>query len=117
MNNYLIIVGGFIVGQIFQLAAASWNLQKKDEELTWPKAVWRYLQKGQGAFAMSLAALLVVLYLFPEFKDKGKVLENLRWYSVVFGVFAQWIAYLGFGIGKKVIETKAQAQGVEFKPE
>lgn len=116
MNNYLVIIGGFIVGQLFQLACAAWALQKKDEKLSWTQAIWSYIKKGQGAFATSMAALLLALYLFPEIKDKGKILENLRWYSAIFGIFAQWIAYLGFGIGKKVIDTKAKAEGVEPEP-
>ena len=117
MNNYLIVIAGFAVGQIFHAAYATWKLQKENDKLEWKEALWLYIKKGQGAFAMAMASLLAVLFLFPEIKDKGKILENIRYYSLVFGVFAQWIGSLAFGVGKKVLEAKAKADGVEFKSE
>lgn len=118
-NHYLIIAGGWLVGQIAYASVTVYILQK-NKDITYWKAWALYCSSEIGNFVMAFSGLLVLLFIAGDFFNveitradllnktalswKEKLILYQRTSSVVIGAFIQHLLYAGFKKGKKRIE-------------
>jgi hypothetical protein len=129
MNNYVIIAIGWFLGQLGYAAVSAYIIQRKVPGIDYPKALRLYFKNEVGSFAMAFAALLVVMFIIPDFIDvkvtradlldkekltlKEKIVVFFRTASVAFGAFCQHLIYLAFRKGKRAIEEYAEKNNIE----
>lgn len=129
MSNYIIIAFGWIVGQIAYGSVSAYIIQKDLSGINYWKAAKIYFTKEVGMFVMALAALLLALFIFPDFFDptvsradlKNKaaltIVERfilyLRVSSVIVGALSQHILYVLFKKGKKAIHDYAEKNSID----
>ena len=117
-KHYLIIVGGWIVGQFGYAAVSVYRLQA-DKNVGYWKAWELYLSGEIGSFVMAFSALLIILFIAPDWIDVSITRKDLlnkevltwkerfifftRTISVPIGAFSQHLLYVGFKKGKKKI--------------
>ena len=105
MNNYTILIIGWLIGQFAYNCIKTHELQKGHEELTYRDAAVIVFWKGIGTTLIAFSGLLIALFIMPEFfknvmtvDDAGKspgwpqtIVTWLRASSVAFGLLAQYI--------------------------
>jgi hypothetical protein len=130
MNNYLIIVIGWVLGQAAYACKKSWDLQKTSVSLTFKDTIKIFFTKETASFAFAGIMLLIALFATPDFlnlditkeelknselaKWKVFVINFLRVISVIFGYFCQNIGYFFFGKAGKFIKSKSDADGIDL---
>jgi len=119
MNNYLVLIVAFILGQLLYTAITVYNLQK-DKGISYMPAFTAYVMKEAGGYLVALLGLFVVMFILSDYIDinvqrkdlpevlsfKQKIIFYFRTSSIVFGVFAQHIIFIAFKKGKKAIEKE-----------
>lgn len=129
MSNYIIIAFGWIVGQIAYGSVSAYIIQKDIPSITYWKAAKIYFTKEVGMFVMALAALLLALFIFPDFFDPSvsradlknktaltlveRFILYLRVSSVIVGALSQHILYVLFKKGKKAIHDYAEKNQID----
>lgn len=129
MSNYLIIAIGWIVGQTAYGSVSAYIIQKDLPNITYWKAAQVYFSKEFGMFVMAFSALLIALFIFPDFFDPKmsraelktkaaltiaeRMILYLRVSSVVVGALSQHILYVAFKRGKKAIHDYAQKNQID----
>lgn len=105
MSNTLILVIGWMIGQVIYNLIKVHELQKHNDKLNYQDAATIVFWKGIGTFLIAFSGLLAILFIFPEFlknvmdvDDAGKapgwaaaVIRWLRASSVAFGMLSQFI--------------------------
>lgn len=129
MNNYIIIAVGWLIGQIAYASVSAYIIQKDLKGIDYWTALRVYVKSETGSFAMAFSALLILLFIFPDFFDPSvsrKDLKNkealtivermilyLRVASVLIGGLSQHILYVAFKRGKKAIVDYAAKNSVD----
>lgn len=130
-NHYLIIAGGWAVGQIAYASVSAYILQK-DKNTSYWSAVKLYFSAEIGSFVMAFSGLLVIMFIAGDFINveitradllnkqalswKEKVIVYQRCASVGIGAFIQHLLYVGFKKGKKKIEEYEKQNNLNDKP-
>lgn len=131
MNNYLVIAVGWFLGQLGYAVVSAYVIQRKVEGINYPQALKVYLKSEVGSFAMAFAALLIVMFIIPDFIDvrvtradlidkekltlKEKIIVFIRTASVIFGGFCQHGLFVAFKRGKRAIEQYAEKNNVDLE--
>lgn len=129
MNNYLVLVAGWALGQAAYATKKAWDIQKANEKLTFKEALVIVYSKETASFAFGLIMLFCVLFFMPDILKKtitdaseGKpvtgwqvyVIDYLRISSVVFGFVCQYLGYWFFGRAEKEVRRRAEQDGVNL---
>lgn len=129
-SHYLIIAGGWLVGQIAYASVSTYILQKNKNVPYW-KALGLYLNGEIGSFVMAFSGLLILLFIAGDYFNveitradllnkqvltwKEKIILYQRTSSVGVGAFIQHLLYVGFKKGKKRIEQYEIDNGIQDK--
>lgn len=129
MNNYVIIVLGWFLGQLGYAVVSAYILQRGKPSISYWQALQVYCAKEVGSFALAFTALLILLFIAGDFlsieitrKDlldketltlKEKIILYIRTSSIVFGGLCQHLIYIAFKKGKKAIEDYATKNGID----
>jgi hypothetical protein len=119
MNNYLILLIAFILGQFLYTAITVYNLQK-DKNIAYLPSLKAYASKEAGGYIVAILGLLVLMFILSDFIDintqrkdlpevlsiKQKIIFYFRTSATFFGVFAQHIIFVAFKKGKRAIEKE-----------
>lgn len=119
MNNYVILIVAFIIGQCLYTTINVYTLQYGKNIAYWP-ALRTYVIKETAGYAVSMFFLFAVMFILSDYIDinkkdllnpdtmawKKKVLTYFRTGSLIFGVFTQALAFYAFKRGKKAIEKE-----------
>lgn len=130
MNNYLIILFGWLLGQAAYACKKSWDLQKRNEKLLFKEALKMHFTKETASFAFASVMLCIALFVISEFINLDVTVEELknaeaakwkiflinflRTISIVFGYLCQNIGYFFFGRSEKILKQQADAHGIEL---
>lgn len=121
MSNTTIIILGWIVGQLGYTAVSIHVLQRDKPNINYWQAAGAYFKKEISSFVMAFCALLILLFIFPDFWGDAdinradlKIKSTLTWKeriivyqrctAVILGALSQHLLYIGFKRGKKEIE-------------
>lgn len=115
-NNYVLLIIAWVLGQFGYASVSVARLQKNLVNVEYFQAWLVYVKKETGSFVMAFAALLIMLFIFPDFFDptltkaaaKSKEVKTFMDYLVIwqrtafvfFGGFSQHLLYLGWKKGK-----------------
>jgi hypothetical protein len=130
MNNYLIIITGWFLGQAAYACKKSWDLQKRNDKLSFKEALKMHFTKETGAFAFGSIMLLIAMFVISDFinldvtKQELKNMEAAKWkiylinflrgISVLFGYLCQNLGYFLFGRSEKILRQRATSEGVNI---
>ncbi len=116
MNNYLVLLVAFFIGQNIYTAVTVYNLQK-NKALSYWEAYKAYVKKELGGYIVALSGLAGIMFIISDFIDPsfkhsdadvstwaGRVQAYFRTSALCFGIFAQHIVFVAFKKGKKAIE-------------
>jgi hypothetical protein len=128
MNNYIIIVLGWILGQAAYACKKSWDLQKRTEGLSFKSALHLLFTKETAAFAFGIVMLFIVIFILPNIIDldvtkeelKGTDAAKWKYYfisfirviAVVFGYVCQNVGYFLFGKTEKILKDRAARDNI-----
>lgn len=128
MNNYLIIIIGWIIGQAVYATKKAWDLQKKYDHLSFTYAIATVYSKETASFIFGILMLIVLCFTLPDFFKEGDIKDmeevgKLKYYlvtyiriaSVAFGFVCQYLGMWLFGKAEKAIIDKAKTDGIEIK--
>jgi len=129
MNNTTIIILGWIVGQLGYAAVSIQVLQKNLQNINYIQAAGAYFKKEVSNFVIAFCALLILLFIFPDFWDADinkmdlKIKSTKTWKewimiyqrvtAVVVGGLSQHLLYIAFKRGKKEIQKLDTEKGNE----
>jgi hypothetical protein len=130
MNNYAILVVGWLLGQAAYACKKSWDLQKRNEKLSFKGALVLYFTKESAAFSFGAIMLLIALFVISDFinlditKEELKNMEAAKWkiylinflrvIAVAFGYLCQNLGYFLFGRSEKILRQRATSEGVNI---
>jgi len=130
MNNYLIVIVGWLLGQSAYACKKSWDLQRRFEKLSFVDALVLHFTKETAAFAFGAIMLLIGMFVIADFinldlkKEELKDMDVAKWkvylinflrcISVLFGYLCQNIGYFLFGKSEKILRQRANADGVQI---
>lgn len=130
MNNYVILVIGWFLGQLAYAFKKSWEIQKRMPKVTFKQALQMHFTKETASFAFGVLMLFIGLFILPNFinmdltKDDLKNMEAAKWkvylinflnsVSVVFGYLCQNLGLFFFGKSEKLLEAQAQKEGINL---
>lgn len=128
MNNYLVLLFGFIIGQMTLTVIGSYFLQRTKEGIDFPQAIKVFMHKEVGNYAVAICGLIILMFMLSDYVDpkltraelltkaaltwREKAIVYSRTFSVVFGCFSQFILLLAFKRGIKGINEYAAKNGV-----
>jgi hypothetical protein len=121
MNNITIIILGWLVGQLGYTAVSIHILQRDKPNINYWQAAGAYFKKELSNFVMAFTALLILLFIFPDFWGDAdinrmdlKIKSTKTWKewimiyqrvtAVVVGGLSQHLLYIAFKRGKKEIQ-------------
>lgn len=129
MKYYFILIAAVILGQSFQAAIAAWISQRKNDKIDYWKALKLYFRNEVGAFVVIFTFTMLVMFVLSDYMDLTKSRDELiakgelnrfeqaqkffRTVAVLYGVFAQWLAYLFYKGGRKAVENYGSKAGVD----
>jgi hypothetical protein len=129
MSNYIILAIGWVVGQTAYGSVSAYIIQKDMPGIDYWQALKIYFKKEVGSFAMAFSALLVLMFIFPDFFDPAvsradlknkealtfveRMILYLRVSSVVVGGLSQHLLYVAFKKGKKAIHDYASKNSID----
>jgi hypothetical protein len=129
MNNYVVIVLGWLLGQAAYACKKSWDIQRKNENTDFKNALKMHFSKETASFAFASIMLLIGLFVITDFVDldvtkedlknteaaKWKVylINFLRTSTVLFGYICQNLGYFLFGRSEKILRERAAKEGVD----
>lgn len=130
MNNHLIIMLGWILGQAAYACKKSWDLQKANHDLSFSAAIKMHFTNETAAFAFGMVMLFVGLFIIADFINIDTSIEDLknteaakwkiylvnflRTISVLFGYLCQNLGYFLFGRSEKILKDKANGNGINL---
>lgn len=130
MNNYIIIVIGWVLGQSAYAFKKSWEIQRNKPTVTFSDALKMHFTKETASFAFAVVILLIGLFILPNFidmditKEDLKNMEAAKWkvyfinflnvLAVVFGYLCQNLGWFFFGRSEKLLQAEAQKQGIQL---
>lgn len=122
MNNIVIIIIGWLLGQIAYAIKKSWDIQKKTPDVNFVDALKLHFSKETASFAFGTTMLLIVIFILPDFVNLDVTKEDIKdteaakwkWYlinflriiSVFFGYLCQQLGYYFFGRTEKILEQR-----------
>lgn len=128
MNNYIIIILGWFLGQAAYACKKSWDLQRRNESLSFRGALKLHFSKETAAFAFGVIMLLIATFILSDFinldvtiaelknteaaKWKIYLINGLRVISVAFGYLCQNLGYFLFGRSEKILKSQADINGI-----
>lgn len=126
-NHYLIISGGWFIGQLAYASVSVYILQKGKNVSYW-KALSLYFSGEIGSFVMAFSGLLVLLFISGDYLNveitradllnkqvltwKEKIIVYQRTASIGVGAFIQHLLYVAFKKGKKKIEEYEEQNNI-----
>lgn len=126
---YMLLLIGFIVGQLLFMAICSYYLQKDLPNIEYIKAFKIFFNKEFGGFVVALCFVFVLLFVLPDFinlnltKQQLMEKENLtkveqaqvyfRSLATLLGIFGQWIPFIVYKRGKKAIVDYSNKNGLD----
>jgi hypothetical protein len=129
MNNYIVIILGWTLGQIAYASVSAYILQRNVENINYWQALRVYAKKEAGSFAMALSALFILLFIFPDYFDpavkradlvnkevltlKDRLILQQRTAAILIGGLCQHLLYVAFKRGKKAIHDYAAKHSVD----
>lgn len=129
MKYYIILLLAVVLGQTFLAAMSAWVFQRKNEAISYKKALELYFKKEVGTFFVIISFTLLLMFVLSDYMDLTKTRAELiakgelnrfeqaqkffRTVAVLYGVFAQWLAYLFYKGGKKAIEDYGKTKGID----
>lgn len=130
MKNYIILVIGWILGQIAYAFKKSWEIQRNKPNVTFKEALTIHFTKETASFGFAFIILLIGLFILPNFinmdltQEDVKNLEVAKWkvyfinflnvVAVVFGYLCQNIGWFFFGKSEKILQQSAQQEGINL---
>lgn len=130
MNNYLIILIGWILGQTAYAFKKSWEIQRNRPGVSFKDALNMHFTKETASFAFAFVILLIGLFILPNFidmditKDDLKNLEVAKWkvyfvnflrvIAIVFGYLCQNLGWFFFGKSEKILQAQADKDGIKL---
>lgn len=130
MNNYMILVIGWILGQAAYAVKKSWEIQRNKPNVTFQDALKMHFTKETASFAFAILMLLIGIFILPNFinmdltKDDLKNMEAAKWkvyfinflnvVSIFFGYLCQNIGWFFFGRSEKILQQQAQKEGINL---
>lgn len=130
MEYYIKLFIAVIIGQTFLAAMSAWVFQRKNDAIDYWTALRVYLRKEIGTFIVILSFTGLVMFVLSDFMDLTKSRAELiaqgelnkfeqaqkffRTVAVLYGVFAQWLAYLFYKGGRKAIEEYGKEKGIDL---
>lgn len=129
MNNYLILIVGWIIGQLAWAGIRAWDIQRKNETVSFKQAMIIVYGKETAATFFGVVMLLAALFLMPDLYRQTldddnnlkplsgwqqNILVQMRLYSILFGALCQIIGYYFFGRAAKYIHDQAKKDGIEL---
>lgn len=130
MNNYLIILIGWILGQTAYAFKKSWEIQRNRPGVSFKDALHMHFTKETASFAFAFVILLIGLFVLPNFidmditKDDLKNLEVAKWkvyfvnflrvIAIVFGYLCQNLGWFFFGKSEKILQAQADQAGIKL---
>lgn len=129
MNNYLIILFGWILGQLTFTTISAYLLQRNLTGIDFKKAFVVFIKKETGNYAVAICALLGLMFMLSDYIDpnitrqdllhkevlsfKEKAIVYSRTFSFIFGIFCQFILLVLFKRGINGIKDYAQKNNIE----
>lgn len=134
MNSYLIVLFGWIIGQVTFTIVGAWFLQRTKQNIDWGTSIKVYAKAEQGGYYIAVCALVILMFIISDYVDPHldrKLLlakTNLTWqekaivygrtFSVVFGIFCQFLLLVAFKRGIKAINDYDKKNGTtDIKPQ
>ena len=130
MNNYVIIIIGWSLGQLAYAFKKSWEIQRNKPTVSFPDALKMHFTKETASFAFAVVILLIGLFILPNFinldvtKDELKNMEAAKWkvyfvnfinvVAVVFGYLCQNLGWFFFGKSEKLLQQAAENDGINL---
>lgn len=130
MNNYLIIVIGWLLGQAAYACKKSWDIQRRNDNVSFKDALVMHFTKETGAFAFGSVMLFIALFVISDFinldvdKEELKNMEAAKWkiylinflriIAVTFGYLCQNLGYFLFGKSEKYLRRQANNEGIKL---
>jgi len=124
MNNYFIIICGWIIGQYCTTVICAYLLQVNKEGINFPQAVAVYSKKEMGSFFIAFGGLLVLMFICSDYIDPkitrdvllhkekltyiDKAILYSRTFSVAYGSLCAVILLVLFKKGIKGINEFAE---------
>lgn len=129
MKYYLLLVFAVIIGQTFTGCVSAWVFQRKNDAIDYWKALKLYFKKEVGTFMVILTFTILLMFILSDWMDLSVSRAELmsreklnrfeqaqkffRTVAILYGVFAQWLAFLFFKGGKKAIDDYGKKAGVD----
>lgn len=129
MNIYLTVILGWIIGQITFTVICAYLLQRTKSTINYPTAIVVYGKAETGGYAIAICALAIVLFVMSDYIDLNldrkvliakaaltfpeKFILFARSYSIVFGIFCQFLLLLVFKKGLKAINDYAAKNAID----
>lgn len=130
MNNYVILIFGWFLGQAAYAFKKSWEIQRNKPNVSFQGALKMHFTKETASFAFAFVILLIGLFVLPNFidmditKEDLKNMEAAKWkvyfvnflnvIAVVFGYLCQNIGWFFFGKSEKILQAQADSEGIKL---
>lgn len=129
MNNYFILMIGWVIGQAAWACIRSWDIQRKIDNISFTDALKIVYGKETAASVFGVVMLAAALFLMPDLYRQTLDADNnlkplsgwqqniityMRISSILFGAVCQLIGYYFFGRAAKYIRDKADKEGIEL---
>lgn len=129
MNNYLIMIIAFILGQLGYASVSIYNIQRSLPSITYWQAVQQYTKKEFGSFVMAACGWAIVMFIASDWIDfsidrkdlltkevktlQDKLIIAFRTVATALGALIQHILYVALKKGKKAIHDYAQKNSID----
>lgn len=129
MKYYFLLLAAVIIGQTFTGCISAWFFQLKNDKIDYLTALKLYFRKEFGSFFVVLSFTVLLMFILSDWMNlntsraellaKGELtkFEKAQVYfktvAVIYGAFAQWIAYFFYKKGKTAIEQYGKKHGVD----
>lgn len=129
MNNYLIMIVAFLLGQIAYASVSIYIIQNKVEGINYWQAVGQYFKKEIGSLVMAVSGWAIIMFIASDWIDvnisrkdllnkevlslKEKAIVYQRTFATLLGGLIQHVLYVAFKRGKKAIQDYARKNNVD----
>ena len=130
MNNYVVLIIGWILGQAAYAFKKSWEIQRNKSAVSFADALKMHFTKETASFAFGFVMLLIGVFVLPNFinmdltKEDLKNMEAAKWkvyfinflnvVAVVFGYLCQNLGWFFFGKSEKLLQQQATKEGINL---
>jgi hypothetical protein len=129
MNNYILMIVAFILGQLAYASVSIYIIQNKVTGINYWQAVGQYCKKEVGSLVMAACGWAIIMFIASDWIDvnitrkdlltketltlKEKMIVYQRTFAVLLGGVIQHVLYVAFKKGKKAIHDYAQKNNVD----